>query len=125
MFLKQGEKTIVEMETALQNDYDTYMSEKETLSDVMQELREKQLMEQQQIIELKKQSLQQDLEILNDRLYKPIEDNPVSEDLQLQKQSKKHCPMKPLFILEIPLTYLTVTNPKNRSFLIQYGLRNF
>lgn len=77
MFLKAGEKTILEMETALQADYDAYMVEKPTLSDVMQELREKQLMEQQQIIEMKKQSLQQDLEILNDRLYKPIEDNLV------------------------------------------------
>ena len=74
-FLDAGQKTILEMEQALDDEYNKYLTEKPTLSTVMQELREKQLMEQQQMLEYKKQSLQQDLEILNQRLYGPIEEN--------------------------------------------------
>lgn len=72
-FLDKGQKTILEMETALDADYQAYILEKPTLSQIMQELREKQLMEQSQLIDYKKQSLENDLQILNERLYGPIE----------------------------------------------------
>ena len=74
-FLEDGQKTITDMELELENQINTYLEEKETLSVIMQELREKQIQEQSQIIELKRQTLQQDLEILNARMYDPIEQN--------------------------------------------------
>ncbi|MCH2234643.1 MAG: OmpH family outer membrane protein [Crocinitomicaceae bacterium] len=74
-FLEDGQKTITDMEIELETQINTYLEEKETLSVIMQELREKQIQEQSQIIELKRQTLQQDLEILNARMYDPIETN--------------------------------------------------
>src|SRR5687768_5416088 len=55
-FLDAGEKTIAEMEKAFEEAYNQYLLDKPTLSTVMVELREKQLMEQQQMIDYKRQS---------------------------------------------------------------------
>lgn len=74
-FYAAGMKTIEEMAVAYEESYNLYIKEKPTLSQVMIEIREKQLAEQEQIIQYKQESLQQDLGILNDRLFKPIEDN--------------------------------------------------
>ena len=74
-FLDDGQKTITDMELELENQINVYLAEKEALSAIMQELREKQIQEQSQIIEIKRQNLQQDLDILNARMYNPIEEN--------------------------------------------------
>jgi Skp family chaperone for outer membrane proteins len=74
-FLEMGQKKIADMEKAYEEAYLAYEAEKDALSDIMQDLREKQLMEQLQLIEYTKQSLENDLQILNDRLYGPIEKN--------------------------------------------------
>lgn len=74
-FLKEGQEVVAQMEAQLEIDVQKYMAERETLSVVMQEVREKQLQEQSQIIEIKRQTLQQDLQVLNERLYAPIEEN--------------------------------------------------
>ena len=100
-FLEMGEKTIMEMEKAFEESYNAYLLEKPTLSSVMVELREKQLMEQQQMIEYKRQSLQQDLEILNERLYGPIEDNLVKA---IEIVAQRH---KVTYVLEKSTTLYT------------------
>lgn len=74
-FLEMGQKTIDDMTKAYQAEEDKYILEKPTLSTIMIELREKQLGEQFQLIQYKQQSLEQDLQILNERLYGPIEKN--------------------------------------------------
>ena len=72
-FLEMGQKTIADMEKAYEEAVSAYELEKPALSQIMRELREKQLYEQFQLIEYKKQSLENDLQILNERLYAPIE----------------------------------------------------
>ena len=72
-FVEEGQKTIEELQTMLQRDYDLYMGARDSLSEFMIERKEKDLQEQQQIIQLKQQSLQEDLQTYNDRLYAPIE----------------------------------------------------
>jgi outer membrane protein len=74
-FLEEGQKTITEMQASFEEEYNRYMIAKDSLSPLIQEMKEKSLMEQQQIIQYKSESLEQDLQILNDRLYKPLEDN--------------------------------------------------
>lgn len=74
-FLDEGEKTLQEMQAEYQKSLDEYLAQQDSLSDIMRQLKEKQLMEQQEILRIKSESLQQDLQILNDRAYKPIEDN--------------------------------------------------
>lgn len=73
-FLDEGEKTLMEMQTEYQRALNDYLGKQDSLSAIMKELKEKQLMEQQEIIRIKNESLQQDLQVLNDRAYKPIED---------------------------------------------------
>jgi len=74
-FLAEGQETLEEMNRQFEVDYEKYMRTKDSLSPVIREMREKKLMEQQQLLEYKQMSLEQDFEILNNRLYKPIEDN--------------------------------------------------
>lgn len=100
-FLDAGEKTVAEMEKAFEEAYNQYLLDKPTLSTVMVELREKQLMEQQQMIDYKRQSLQQDLEILNERLYGPIEDNLVKA---IEIVAQRH---KVTYVLEKSTTLYT------------------
>lgn len=72
-FLEEGQKTITEMQASFELEYNAYMSAQDSLSPIRREMKEKSLMEQQQIIQYKSESLEQDLQILNDRLYSPIE----------------------------------------------------
>jgi Skp family chaperone for outer membrane proteins len=74
-FLEDGQKTIVEMQASFEGEYNKYLDEKDSLSSFLQEMKEKNLMEQQQLIQYKTESLESDLQILNDRLYKPLEEN--------------------------------------------------
>jgi len=74
-FIAMGQKTIADMEADLNAAYELYMAEKETLSTLIQEYREKELMEKQELLEYKKQSLENDLQIWNQRLFVPIEEN--------------------------------------------------
>lgn len=73
--VNDGQKEIEELQIALEDSYEKYMAAKDSLSPIVQEMREKKLMEQQQIIQMKSQSLQSDIEILTTRFYAPIEDN--------------------------------------------------
>ena len=75
IFLADGQKTIADMEAQLQNDYEVYMTEQETLSPLIREMKEKAIQEQQQLLQYKKESLEADLKILNERLYTPLEAN--------------------------------------------------
>ncbi len=74
VFLKDGEKMLADMQAEYQKSLDIYLATADSLSPIIKELKEKQLMEQQQIIQIKSESLQTDLQILNERAYKPIED---------------------------------------------------
>lgn len=74
-FIAMGQKTIADMEKDLQADYDLYMIEQPNLSPLLREYREKELMEKQELLEYKKQSLENDLQIWNTRLFVPIEEN--------------------------------------------------
>lgn len=74
-FIAMGQKTIGDMEKDLQIVYDAYLAEKETLSPLLIEYREKELMEKQELLEYKKQALENDLQIWNQRLFLPIEEN--------------------------------------------------
>jgi len=74
-FIAMGQKTIADMEKDLQTVYDVYLAEKETLSPLLIEYREKELIEKQELLEYKKQALENDLQIWNQRLFLPIEEN--------------------------------------------------
>jgi len=73
-FLQTGERTLTEMQEAYLAAADTFEAKRATMSDIMIELTMKQLTEQQQILQMKSESLQSDLQILNERAYKPIEE---------------------------------------------------
>jgi Skp family chaperone for outer membrane proteins len=73
-FLQNGERTLTEMQEAYLAAVDTFQAKRSTMSEIMIELTEKQLAEQQQILQIKSESLQNDLQILNERAYKPIEE---------------------------------------------------
>ena len=75
LFIDEGQKTIKELQTMLQRDYEVYMGARDTLSSLSREIKEKNLNEQQAILENKQTTLQNDLEIYDNRLYKPIEKN--------------------------------------------------
>lgn len=94
-FYEDGQKTIMEMQASFEEEYNKYMLEKDSLSPLIQEIKEKNLMEQQQIIQYKAESLEQDLQILNERLYKPLEDN---LDLAVKTIAKKY---KLNYVLEV------------------------
>ena len=72
-FIDDGQKTIEELQTLFQRDYEVYMGTRDSLSQMIREIKEKNLSEQQQIITMKQESLQNDLQIINERLYTPIE----------------------------------------------------
>ncbi len=74
-FIEDGQKTIQELQTMLQRDYETYMVKRDSMSALRKEITEKNLQEQQAILENKQTTLQNDLEIYDGRLYKPIENN--------------------------------------------------
>ncbi|MDX1349522.1 MAG: OmpH family outer membrane protein [Putridiphycobacter sp.] len=74
-FIEDGQRTIRELQTILQRDYEEYMAKRDSMSALMREIKEKNFMEQQQVLENKQQTLQNDLEIYDNRLYKPIENN--------------------------------------------------
>ena len=74
-FIDEGQKTIQELQTMLQRDYEKYMGARDSLSSLSREIKEKNLNEQQAILENKQTTLQNDLEIFDNRLYKPIEKN--------------------------------------------------
>ena len=63
------------MQNEYQKQLEDYMSKKDSMSDIMMQLKEKRLLEQQQMIQKKSEDLQNDLQVLNERAYKPIEDN--------------------------------------------------
>jgi len=75
VYLADGQKTVADMQAQLEKDYQTYMSEQEILSPLIKEMKEKALQEQQQLLQYKQESLEADLKVLNQRLYKPLEDN--------------------------------------------------
>lgn len=74
-FLADGQKTIADMQAQLEKDYGVYMAEQEGLSPLIREMKEKSLQEQQQLLQYKQESLEADLKVLNERLYKPLEKN--------------------------------------------------
>jgi len=74
-FIDDGQKTIQELQTMLQRDYEIYIAKRDSLSPLMREIKEKNPNEQQAILEQKQQTLQKDLEVYNARLYEPIEKN--------------------------------------------------
>lgn len=93
-FLEEGQKTIAEMQANFEEEYNKYMITQDSLSPIIREMKEKNLMEQQQLVQYKQESLQQDLQILNDRLYKPIEDG-LTKAIEII--AKKH---KVTYVLE-------------------------
>lgn len=74
-FLTDGQRTVAELQAQLEKDYQAYMTEQENLSPIIREMKEKALQEQQQILQLKQESLEADLKVLNGRLYNALEAN--------------------------------------------------
>jgi Skp family chaperone for outer membrane proteins len=74
-YVKEEQAILKELETQFQRDYEIYLNDRENLSKVMQGMREESLGQRQQDIQIKTQKLQQDVQTLSGRLYKPIEDN--------------------------------------------------
>jgi len=72
-FIDDSQKTLQELQTLLERDYQNYMAAKDTLSKISQEIKERKLTEQQMDLQKKQERTQQDLEIYNERLYTPIE----------------------------------------------------
>lgn len=87
-FITDGQNTIQELQTMLQRDYQAYMGGRDTLSPLSQEIKEKNLTEQQAILENKQTTLQSDLEVYDSRLYKPIEKN-FKKAVKVVSQSHK------------------------------------
>lgn len=118
-FLEDGQNTIIQMSNQLEADIIAYQGAKDTLPLIIQERKENQLMEQQQLIEYKNQSLEMDLQILNERLYKPIEDNLTQA---IENVAKRH---KVTYILEVnsllyydPETGLDLTDEVKAEMLL-------
>ena len=74
-FIEEGQKTIQELQTILQQDYEKYIAERDSMSALRREITEKNLQEQQANLEYKQTALQNDLEVYDTRYYKPIEEN--------------------------------------------------
>lgn len=74
-FAEGRSKTIQELQTIFERDYNFYMTQRDSLSKFSQEMKEKALQEQQEIIQLKQETFQNDLQIYNERYYAPIEKN--------------------------------------------------
>jgi len=94
-FMESGQATVAEMQKALEEAYMKHQEAAKTQSDILNEIGEKNLMEQQQLLQMKQQSLEQDLQIMNDRLYAPIESNLA---LAVKTVAKKH---KLNYVLEV------------------------
>jgi outer membrane protein len=75
IFLTDGKKTLADMQAQLETDYAAYLAEQEGMSAILREMKEKALNEQNQILEMKKQTLESDLSVYNERLYGPLEAN--------------------------------------------------
>ena len=73
--LTDGQKTVADMQAQLEKDYQAYMAEQADLSPLIKEMKEKSLQEQQQLLQYKQETLENDLKILNKRLYEPLEKN--------------------------------------------------
>ncbi len=93
-FLMEGRKIIEEMQLQLEADAIALEGAKDSLDPFIYEMKYKNLLEQNEIIAYKNQSLEQDLQILNERLYTPIEENLT---LAIENVAKKH---KVTYILE-------------------------
>ncbi len=74
-FIENGQKKIEELQSLFQKDYEAYIAERETFSAMIREVKEKNLGEDQQNIAVVQERLQQDLQVFNERLYTPIENN--------------------------------------------------
>lgn len=72
-FIDDSQKTLQELQTLLERDYEKYMGAKDTLSKISKEIKERKLTEQQMDLQRKQERTQQDLETYNERLYTPIE----------------------------------------------------
>ena len=72
-FVNEERDKLLQMQDQYEQDYMAFQNGQDTLSDIIKERKMKQLFEQEQIIQLKAQSLEQDLQILNERYYSPIE----------------------------------------------------
>ena len=75
LYLEDGKKTISDMQLQLERDYQVYLKEADSLSDIIRQMKEKELNEQQQALQFKQESLENNLSIVNSKLYQPIEDN--------------------------------------------------
>ena len=67
-------KVIEDMAKALENDYQIYLTEQDSLSPIIRDMKEKKFLERQQEIAYKQQQLEQDLQTLYTRLFTPIQD---------------------------------------------------
>ena len=74
-FVEDAQQTIEELSTILQREYNAYIDGQDTLSEFQKERIEKELTEQQEIIQLKQQTFEKDLETYNKRFYEPIQEN--------------------------------------------------
>ncbi|MFD1551938.1 hypothetical protein DNU06_01435 [Putridiphycobacter roseus] len=72
-FIDDSQKTLQELQTLLERDYEIYMAAKDSLSAISKEIKERKLTEQQMDLQRKQERTQQDLETYNERLYTPIE----------------------------------------------------
>ncbi len=110
-FYDIGQKTILQMTEQLELAIIDFQGARDTSPDIIVEIRMKQLNEQQELIRYKSESLEQDLNILNDRLYKPIE---INLDKAIAIVAERH---KITYILEVnsllyfdPATAMNVTD---------------
>ena len=87
-FLTDGQNTVGELQAQLEKDYEDYMLKQEGMSPIIREMKEKDLQEQQQILQLKQQTLEEDLKIWNARLYTPLEEN-LNKAIKLVADRKK------------------------------------
>jgi len=87
-FMAEGQKTIAEMQADFEADYKIFLEEQDTYSKVIKEMKEKALMEKQQLLQYKQESLENDLQILNKRLYEPLEANIKLAVASIAKQHK-------------------------------------
>jgi outer membrane protein len=74
-FYEDGQATVQDLTIALERAYKKYQAEEPTLSKTLKEVRMKGLQEQEEILNIKTQSLQQDLQTLQQKSYAPIEEN--------------------------------------------------
>lgn len=66
-------KVLEDMAKALENDYQVFMQERDSLSPIIVGMKEENFMKRQQEIAFKQQQLEQDLQTLYTRLFTPIQ----------------------------------------------------